>query len=78
MSGQNSRMAWRSWAAQASPELLAAFNGRTREVMAGIRSEYPPMLRPSSSEYAELRAKCSCALLELAQEHDPDYFNGDG
>ena len=77
MSGDEARLAWRSWAAQASPELLAAFNGLTRDVMIGIRKDYPPMLDPKCREYAELRAKCSCALFEIAQEYDPNYFNGD-
>ncbi|MEE8551624.1 MAG: hypothetical protein V3T08_10265 [Gemmatimonadota bacterium] len=73
----NAASSWRSWAAQASPALLDAFNGRTLEVMQCVRRRYPPMIRPDEAPYGEMKRECSSALLELAREVDPDFEDWD-
>ena len=65
--------AWRAWASQADESLLERFNGQTYEIMCEIRKRYPGILHPESSGYAELKAECSRAMLELAQSVDPDW-----
>jgi len=64
---------WRSWAEHAAPELREEFEGRTREVIRGVRSNYPAMIDPKSGEYRNLRRECIEALNRLSEAVQAEY-----
>jgi len=75
MSGDEARMAWRSWAELASPELLAAFEPEVTPTIRRVKREFSGPIMVGDQHNPELLAECSRALLELACSHDPDYFH---
>jgi len=65
---------WRSWAEHASPELLAAFNGRALKCMKAAQVLHGPGLVPGSGPYRNMRRDVVNALNRLSEaiqgEHD--------
>lgn len=63
-----SSSAWRSWAENASPDLLGFFNERCLGLMKEVRGRYPANVSPSSTDYRNMRHECIGALNRLAEQ----------
>jgi len=68
---------WRSWSENASPELRAEFESRTRDCIQDVRRKYSSRVDPQSGEYRNLRRDCIDALCRLSEavqaEHDAQH-----
>lgn len=66
--------AWRSWAENASPELMALFDAGSRNVVYEVRRRYPGDCGPNHPGYQEMKHEATTALDNLAEtiqgEHD--------
>jgi len=68
--------AWEEWARDASPDLLAAFDGATHGVMAEARRKYGQVV-PGTQDYLNCKSDMIEALNNLAEAiqgaHDAQY-----
>jgi len=64
---------WRSWAENASPDLLGFFNESCLPLMKEVRARYPANVAPNSGDYRNMRNECITALNRLAEQIEAEH-----